>query len=144
VPFGPSDPTVPTPSWPAYRAFANGDCGALQAYLGTSDGASLGDFGKAMVAVCEAAVDGRQDRWEVAAALAAADPSSLANDCLAAVVKDLLDRAMTWHQRHPGHKPVVRFRAWTARPNAAGRPTARTRRRRRQPTPRPPRAPNHR
>lgn len=109
VPFGPSDPTVPTPSWPAYRSFANGDCGALQAYLDTSDGASLGDFGKAMVAVCEAAIDGRQDRWEAAAALAAADPSSLANDCLADLVKDLLDRALAWHQSHPGGKPVVRF-----------------------------------
>ena len=110
VPFGPADPTIPTPSWPAYRAFANGDCGALQAYLGTSDGASLGDFGKAMVAVCEAAVEGRQDRWEAAAAaLAAADPSSLANDCLAGVVKDLLDRALAWHQRYPGRKPAVRF-----------------------------------
>jgi hypothetical protein len=109
VPFGPSDPTIPTPSWPAYRAFADGDCGALQAYLGTSDGASLGDFGKAMVAVCEAAVHGRQDQWEVAAALAAADPASLANDCLAAVVRDLLDRALAWHRRHPGRTPAVRF-----------------------------------
>jgi hypothetical protein len=109
VPFGPSDPTVPTPSWPAYRAFADGDCGALQAYLDTPDGSGVGDFGKAMVAVCRAAVEGRQDQWEVAAGLAAADPSSLADDCLAGVVKDLLDRALAWHRDHPGAKPAVRF-----------------------------------
>jgi hypothetical protein len=109
VPFGPGDPTIPTPSWPAYRAFANGDCGALQAYLGTSEGASLADFGKAMAAVCEAAVHGRQDRWELAAKLAAADPAPLANNCLAALVKDLLDRAVAWHRRHPGRNPAVRF-----------------------------------
>jgi hypothetical protein len=113
VPFGPSDPTIPTPSWPAYRAFANGDCSALQDYLGTSDGSGLGDFGRAMVAVCQAAVEGRQDRWGVAAGLTAADPSSLANDCLAALVKDLLDRALAWHERHPGAKPQVRFQRLT-------------------------------
>jgi hypothetical protein len=110
VPFGPSYPTFPTPSWPVYRAFANGDCSALQAYLGSPDGESVAELGKAMVAVCRAAVEGRQDQWSVAAEVAnTASPSTLANDCLAAPVKDLLDRALGWHERHPGAKPTVRF-----------------------------------
>jgi hypothetical protein len=66
-----------------------------------------------MVAVCQAAVEGRQDRWEAAKAAAGADPSKLANDCLAAVVKDLLDRALAWHERYPGAKPTVRFQRLT-------------------------------
>jgi hypothetical protein len=113
VPFGPSDPTFPTPSWPIYRAFANGDCSALQDYLNSPDGESVDGFGQAMVAVCQAAVEGRQDRWEAAKAAAGADPSKLANDCLAAVVKDLLDRALAWHERYPGAKPTVRFQQLT-------------------------------
>ena len=113
VPFGPSDPTFPTPSWPIYRAFANGDCSALQDYLNSPEGESVDGFGQAMVAVCQAAVEGRQDRWEAAKAAAGADPSKLANDCLAAVVKDLLDRALSWHERHPGAKPTVRFQRLT-------------------------------
>jgi hypothetical protein len=113
VPFGPSDPTFPTPSWPIYRAFANGDCSALQDYLNSPEGESVDGFGQAMVAVCQAAVEGRQDRWEAAKTAAGADPSKLANDCLAAVVKDLLDRALAWHERHPGAKPTVRFQRLT-------------------------------
>jgi hypothetical protein len=113
VPFGPSDPTFPTPSWPVYRAFANGDCSALQDYLNSPEGESVGRFGEAMVAVCQAAVEGRQDRWEAAKDAADADPSKLAHDCLAAVVKDLLDRALAWHERNPGAKPTVRFQRLT-------------------------------
>jgi hypothetical protein len=113
VPFGPSDPTFPTPSWPVYRAFANGDCSALQDYLSSPEGESVDGFGQAMLAVCQAAVEGRQDRWEAAKAAAGADPSTLANDCLAAVVKDLLDRALAWHERNPGAKPTVRFQRLT-------------------------------
>jgi len=109
VPFGPSDPTFPTPSWPVYRAFANGDCSALQDYLSSPEGESVDGFGQAMLAVCQAAVEGRQDRWEAAKAAAGSDPSTLANDCLAAVVNDLLDRALAWHERNPGAKPTVRF-----------------------------------
>ena len=113
VPFGPSDPTFPTPSWPVYRAFANGDCSALQDYLSSPEGESVDGFGQAMLAVCQAAVEGRQDRWEAAKAAAGADPSTLANDCLATVVKDLLDRALAWHERNPGAKPTVRFQRLT-------------------------------
>jgi hypothetical protein len=110
VPFGPSDPTIPTPSWPAYRAFADGACSTLHDYLDSPDGESVGEFGRAMAAVCDAAVEGRQDQWAVAAEAAGkADPSTLADDCLAGVVKDLLDRALAWHQRHPGLNPPVRF-----------------------------------
>jgi hypothetical protein len=110
VPFGPSDPTIPTPSWPVYRALADGKCGALEDKLGTSDASNLGDLGRAMLAVCRAAVEGRQDQWAVAeAARPNADLSSLADECLAPIVKDLLDRALDWHRRHPGASPRVRF-----------------------------------
>jgi hypothetical protein len=74
----------------------------------------VGPFGQAMAAVCQAAVEGRQDQWSVAADLAkGADPSTLANDCLAALVTDLLQRALAWHERHPGARPTVRFQRLT-------------------------------
>jgi hypothetical protein len=106
VPFGPNDPAVPTPSWPAYTHFAQGGCAALQDYLGR---VNVGDFGRVMVAVCAAAVDGQQDQWDVAESYAGADPSTLANSCLAGVVQALLDRALAWHRLHPGQTPNVQF-----------------------------------
>lgn len=104
VPFGPTDPDVPTPSWPAYNAFASGDCAAVERVTAEQ---GLGEFGAAMVAVCRAAVEGQQDQWEEVAAFAGADPSVLANDCLAPLVSDLLQRALDWHARHPGQTPDV-------------------------------------
>jgi hypothetical protein len=102
VPYGLKDPTSPIPGpWPAYNAFAQHDCSELQ-----SQAEGFGDLGKAMVAVCLAVVEGRQDQWEVAKALAAEGASS--NDCLNDQVKGLLVRALAWHQRHPGRKPTVR------------------------------------
>lgn len=108
VPFGPADPTNPTPSWPVYRHLAQGECSALEAYL-ADEGSGVGDFGTALVAVCRAAVEGQQDQWDVAAGLRDADASTLGNDCLAAVLKTLLDRAVEWHERNPGQRPEVAF-----------------------------------
>jgi hypothetical protein len=63
-----------------------------------------------MVAVCAAAVDGQQDQWEVAAsAVTAGDPSRLANDCVASEVNGLLERALAWHEEHPGQNPDIEF-----------------------------------
>jgi hypothetical protein len=102
VPYGPKDPTAPIPGpWPAYNAFAQHDCSELQ-----SQAEGFGDLGQAMVALCLAAVEGRQDQWEAAKALAAEKASS--NGCLNGQVKGLLDRALAWHERHPGRKPTVR------------------------------------
>jgi hypothetical protein len=107
VPFGPSDPKSPVPGpWPLYNLFADGKCSELEDYLRT-DG--IGDFGRAMVALCAAAVDGRVDQWDVVEEFAGADSTSLANDCLADVVKDLFDRALAWHEDNPGETPVVQF-----------------------------------
>lgn len=106
VPFGPADPTNPTPSWPVYRHLAQGDCSALESYL-AGEGSSVGQFGTALVAVCRAAVDGEQDQWAVARSLKDADPSTLGNECLAGVMKSLLDRAVEWHERNPGRRPDV-------------------------------------
>lgn len=109
VPFGPNDPLNPTPSWPLYNAFADGNCSAMRDYL-SGDGSSVGDFGRAMSAVCDAAIEGQQDQWEVAeAAFSSADPSTLANDCLAPVVQDMLVRALDWHRRNPGENPEIQF-----------------------------------
>ena len=109
APFGPDDPQIPTPGWPAYNPFADGNCSKLRKNLD-----SLGAFGKAMVAVCAAAIEGRQDQWEMAEkAFAAGDASSLADDCLAKKVTGLLERALAWHQRHPGRKPLVQFQRVT-------------------------------
>lgn len=106
VPFGPSDPDSPTPSWPAYNAFADGNCPALEAYTSEQD---LGDFGRAMVATCFAAVEGQQDRWDELAEVADSDPSPLANSCLAPVISDLIQRALQWHEQNPGESPDVQF-----------------------------------
>ena len=106
VPFGPNDPDIPTPSWPAYNPFADGNCPALEEYTSEQD---LGDFGRAMVALCFAAVEGQQDRWDELAQVADGDPSTLANDCLAPLVSDLIWRALAWHQQNPGENPEVQF-----------------------------------
>lgn len=108
VPFGPADPTNPTPSWPVYRHLAQGECSALESYL-AGEGSGVGEFGTALVAVCRAAVDGHQDQWAVARSLKDADPSTLGNDCLAGVMTSLLDRAVEWHERNPGRRPDVAF-----------------------------------
>jgi hypothetical protein len=106
VPFGPSDPDFPTPSWPAYNAFADGKCSALEAYTSEQD---LGDVGRAMVALCFAAVEGQEDRWDEVAELADADPSPLVNDCLEPIVSELIHRAVAWHEQNPGETPEVQF-----------------------------------
>ena len=107
VPFGPNDPDIPTPSWPAYNAFAEGNCSALRDYL-SGEGSGVGEFGRAMAAVCAAAIEGDQGQWDIAeTAFAAGNPSTLANDCLASVVESLLRRAIDWHNRNPGMNPEV-------------------------------------
>jgi hypothetical protein len=105
VPFGPDDPKSPIPGpWPAYNAFAaNRDCAGLQ-----SQAEAFNDLGNAMVALCLAAVEGRQDQWEVVAKAFAAGQGS-SNGCLNDKVKNLVKSALEWHQRHPGQKPVLRF-----------------------------------
>ncbi len=112
VPFGPDDPKVPDPGpWPAYNALAgNRDCAELR-----SQAEAFHELGKAMVAVCLAAIDGRQDQWEKVKAFAGGQGSG--NGCLDAKVKSLLVRALAWHQRHPGQKPVLRFAQATAGPD---------------------------
>jgi hypothetical protein len=109
VPFGPNDPKVPTPSWPAYNAFAAGKCSKLRDYFEGDDGRQLGesDYGKAMVAVCRAAVDGSQKQWAIAEDHVDADPDPLAHSCLAPLVTGLMNRAIAWHKEHPGRKPKV-------------------------------------
>jgi hypothetical protein len=108
VPFGPNDPKVPTPGWPAYKAFAGGKCSALRRYL---DGDRFGqtDYGKAMLAVCRAAIDGNKKQWAVAEDLAGANPGDLGDDCLAPLISGAMDRAIAWHKKHPGKKPTVRI-----------------------------------
>jgi hypothetical protein len=110
VPFGPKDPTFPTPTWPTYNFFAEGKCSKLRDYL-TTDGAGIAqsDLAQAMVAVCAAAIEGQQDQWSVAEGHAGADLSGIGDDCLGAAVKELLDRALAWHKQHPGRTPVVQI-----------------------------------
>ena len=110
VPFGPKDPTFPTPSWPAYNAFAEGKCAQLQDYLNSDDGAGLAesDLALAMVAVCKAAFLGQQEQWDVAEEHEAGD-SGIQNGCLDAAVKELMERALAWHEQNPGKTPVVQI-----------------------------------
>ena len=110
VPFGPKDPTNPTPTWPAYNSFAEGKCVQLRDYL-SNEGAGIAesDLAKAMVAVCAAAIEGQEDQWKVAEAHADPDLSGILDSCLGAAIKELLDRALAWHQTYPGRTPVVQF-----------------------------------
>jgi hypothetical protein len=115
VPFGPQDPTSPTPTWPVYNAFAKGECSDLRDYLSIDPGAASireSDFGKAMVAVCAAAYDGQQDQWRIAERHAgdnpsAIDTSTLQDSCLGDAIAGLLNRALVWHREHPGQTPDV-------------------------------------
>ena len=106
APFGPQDPTYPTPTWPVYNAFASGDCSKLASELPTND---VGDYGALMLAVCQAAVEGQTDKWSTAESLAGADPSALGNDCVAPLVQGAVERALTWHQDHPDVSPTVQM-----------------------------------
>ena len=114
VPFGPQDPISPTPTWPVYNLFAQGKCSELRDYLNTDQGASIreSDIGQAMVAVCEAAIEGEQDQWSVAEARAGANPSridtsAIGDDCLGDAIAGLLNRALVWHREHPEQTPDV-------------------------------------
>ncbi|WP_427890509.1 hypothetical protein ACQHIV_00435 [Kribbella sp. GL6] len=114
VPFGPKDPQFPTPSWPAYNALAAGKCPELQDYLSHDTGGLQGTgIATAMLAVCRAAVDGDTAQWPAVEQNVGADPAPLGNDCLAALVTDLLARAVAWHQAHPAGKVTVQYRRTT-------------------------------
>lgn len=104
VPFGPQDPSFPTPTWPVYNAFASGDCSTLASVLPSND---IGDYGELMLAVCQAAVDGQSDKWATAESLSGADPGGLANDCVAPLVQGAVERALAWHRDHPDQAPSV-------------------------------------
>jgi hypothetical protein len=106
APFGPQDPTYPTPTWPVYNAFASGNCSKLAGALPSND---VGDYGKLMLAVCQAAVEGQTDKWATAESLAGADSSALGNDCVAPLVQEAVERALTWHQDHPDLSPKVQL-----------------------------------
>ncbi|MGW6199122.1 hypothetical protein ACWF0M_23450 [Kribbella sp. NPDC055110] len=110
VPFGPRDGESPTPTWAAYTPFADGKCARLQSNLRT-DTAGLKGTGiaTAMLALCRAAVDGRADQWVLVEKYATADPAPLGDDCVAALVTEVLARAVVWHKAHPGQKPEVKF-----------------------------------
>ncbi|MEU4606966.1 hypothetical protein AB0F43_28625 [Kribbella sp. NPDC023972] len=110
VPFGPKDPTFPTPTWPAYNYLAKGKCSDLRSYLRDDPGdGGKSEFGQAMVALCRAAVDGKAKDWAILEAKANADPGALGHDCLTPLVKGLMNRALAWHEAHPGQKPKVKF-----------------------------------
>lgn len=111
VPFGPGDPTSPTPDWPFYRALAKPDCPGLRQMMASSNAGNLNDdpLAKAAVAVCAAAVEGKQDQWARAqAALAEGGFSSQLFDCIADAVRGLVVRALAWHDSHPGARPAVK------------------------------------
>src|SRR5215216_5675864 len=62
--------------------------------------------------VCEAAIEGQQDRWSVAEARAGANPSAIdtsaiGDDCLGDAIAGLLNRALIWHREHPEQTPDV-------------------------------------
>jgi hypothetical protein len=108
VPFGPDDPTDPTPDWPAYNALASHRCGNLEGQL--DSGEISGNLWQALAAVCAAAVDGDGDQWDVAArAFAAGGETGFTIPCLQGEATAMLERALAWHQLHPGRQPAVRF-----------------------------------
>ncbi|WP_158847751.1 hypothetical protein [Saccharothrix deserti] len=107
VPFGAGDPQDPTPDWPFYNALASHDCAALRDNQISDDPLSA-----AAVAVCAAAVDGEEGQWERArAALASGGSSGFSIQCIEDSVRDLVRRAIAWHDSHPGVRPVLQYRS---------------------------------
>jgi hypothetical protein len=111
VPFGPDDPEDPTPTWPLYRAFAEGRCSGVQEAVDEAV-SNVGEFeyGKAMVAVCRAAVEGSEGQWAIAQDILSTDPEPWGHPCLGPLVADVMERALAWHKQHPGQKPTVHFK----------------------------------
>lgn len=109
VPWGPKDPQSPTPTWSAYNYLADGKCSDLRGEVKDLTAEQGGDFGKAMVALCQAAVKGQSKQWSVVEANQNAETGALNHGCLTPLVKDLMTRALAWHQAHPGKKPKIRF-----------------------------------
>jgi hypothetical protein len=110
VPFGPDDPEDPTPTWPLYRSFADGNCSALQDVVDEVESNGEPNPGlEGMVAVCRAAVDGSEGQWAVAEERLATDPMPMGDQCLGRLVTAVMQRAIAWHKQHPGQKPTVHF-----------------------------------
>ena len=109
VPWGPKDPQSPTPTWSAYNYLADGKCSDLQSEVADLTADQGGDFGKAMVALCQAAVKGQSKQWAVVEANQNAETGPLNHDCLTPLVKDLMARGLAWRRAHPGAVPRVRF-----------------------------------
>lgn len=107
VPFGPSDPTSPTPDWSAYQALAQHQCD-----IGTPDSdQSDGHLWRALDALCAAAVQGDASQWDVARTEfgAAGGRYFIYSSCLDGEVRGLLTRGLAWHDAHPGSRPDVQF-----------------------------------
>jgi hypothetical protein len=113
VPFGPKDPQSPTPTWSAYNYLADGKCAELAGEVANLTADQGGDFGKAMVALCQAAVKGQSKQWAVVQANQNAETGALNHDCLTPLVKDLMARGLAWRRAHPGAVPRVRFQRVT-------------------------------
>lgn len=105
LPFGPAAPSSPPPfQW--YGELERGQCS------GTGSGVWA-----ALIAVCRAAINGDQTQWAVAANTDMSGGSGGPGDCLAQAGRTTVHRALTWHQRHPDARPIVRMAA-------PGEPTA--------------------
>ena len=60
-----------------------------------------------MVALCFAAVEGRDGQWDVVKDNV--DGQGSDDACLNNEVKDLLEDSLAWHERHPDEKPDLQF-----------------------------------
>jgi hypothetical protein len=118
APWGPADTTAPPPKqWYARLERVHQNCDQLEDY---GDGPGLWP---ALRAVCRAAVEGDQSQWAVAANAAKelGDPTSGVPPCMEQAARALLQRALAWHERHPGSRPDVQFPAEGSKPVCAFR-----------------------
>lgn len=99
---GTNDPGSPTPTWPFYDQMAKSP--TVGSCLLTSDARASSPVSDAMVALCQAAVEGNMAKWDEARRGLSAEASG----CIDEAVMDLLRRALAWHDSNPGKRPSVK------------------------------------
>jgi hypothetical protein len=105
VQWGPDVPPIPG----EYSAFAVANAGDLSCES-VDDRASEGDgLWKLAARVCRVLRDSDEDWPDVESVPAPRSGGNLYEQCLDGEMSAMLERALAWHNEHPGESPIVRF-----------------------------------